>query len=101
MISPLRTASSPAWANSILRVWLNNRTLLVKRSGIFIHIEKELIDAGFDDELKLVKRPMERRMLLEIDWKAIMGRGVQEVYMDWNIDEDHGYIVLILEPEEK
>lgn len=81
--------------------WLNNRTLLVKRSGIFIHIEKELINAGFDDELKLVKRPMERKMLLEIDWKAIMGRSVQEVFMDWNIHEDHGYIVLILEPEEK
>ncbi|MFD1861657.1 DUF2294 domain-containing protein [Planococcus chinensis] len=81
--------------------WLNNRTLLVKRSGIFIHIEKELIEAGFDDELKLVKRPMERRMLMEINWRPVIGRSVQEVYMDWNILEDYGYIILILDPEEK
>lgn len=81
--------------------WLNNRTLLVKRSGIFIHIEKELIQAGFDEELKLVKRPLERKMLMEIDWKPILGRSVQEVYMDWNINEDLGYIVFIIEPEEK
>lgn len=81
--------------------WLNNRTLLVKRSGIFIHIEKELIQAGFDEELKLVKRPLERKMLMEINWKSILGRNVQEVYMDWNISKDHGYIVFIIEPEEK
>lgn len=81
--------------------WLNNRTLLIKRSGIFIHIEKELIAAGFDDELKLVKRPLERKLLSEINWKAILGREVQEIYMDWNIEEDHGYIVFVLESEEK
>lgn len=74
---------------------LNDRTVLIERSGIFIHIEIELIRAGFFEELKLVKRPLERKMLEQLE----LGQNIREVFLDWNFDEDKGYIILILQPE--
>ncbi|MBZ5200056.1 DUF2294 family protein [Planomicrobium chinense] len=74
---------------------LNDRTILIERSGIFIHIEIELIRAGFFEELKLVKRPLERKMLEQLE----LGQNIREVFLDWNFDEDKGYIILILQPE--
>nr|WP_316047022.1 hypothetical protein [Planococcus glaciei] len=74
---------------------LNDRTVLIERSGIFIHIEIELIRAGFFEELKLVKRPLERKMLEQLE----LGQNIREVFLDWNFDEDKGVIILILQPE--
>lgn len=77
--------------------WLNNRTLLIERSGIFVEIEKELIYGGFVEELKLVKRPLERRLLLQTRIEAILKQPILEVFLDWNFITDKGYIVLLLE----
>ena len=77
--------------------WLNNRTLLIERSGIFVEIEKELIHGGFVEELKLVKRPLERRLLLQTRIEAILKQPILEVFLDWNFISDKGYIVLLLE----
>lgn len=77
--------------------WLNNRTLLIERSGIFVEIEKELIRGGFIEELKLVKRPLERRLLLQTRIEAILKQPILEVFLDWNFITDKGYIVLLLE----
>ncbi|TWT06692.1 DUF2294 family protein [Planococcus sp. CPCC 101016] len=77
--------------------WLNNRTLLIERSGIFVEIEKELIRGGFVEELKLVKRPLERRLVLQTRIEAIMKQPILEVFLDWNFITDKGYIVLLLE----
>lgn len=76
--------------------WLNNRTLLIERSGIFVEIEKELIRGGFVEELKLVKRPLERRLLLQTRIEAILKQPILEVFLDWNFITDKGYIVLLL-----
>lgn len=81
--------------------WLNNRTVLLRHSGIFMHIEKELIKAGFSEELKQVKRPLERMMLRQLIWTAAISRNVQEVFIDWHLEEDKGYIVMLLENEKK
>ncbi|MDN3448607.1 Na-translocating system protein MpsC family protein [Planococcus sp. APC 3906] len=81
--------------------WLNHRTVLLRHSGIFMKIEKELIKAGFSEELKLVKRPLERTLLRQLVWKAAVSRDVQEVFIDWHLEEDKGYIVLLLENHEK
>ena len=78
--------------------WLNKRTLLIERSGIFVEIEKELILGGFIEELKLVKRPLERRLLLQTRIESILKQPIQEVFLDWNFSTDKGYIVLLLEP---
>lgn len=76
--------------------WLNNRTLLIERSGIFVEIEKELIRGGFIEELKLVKRPLERRLLLQTRIEAILKQPIMEVFLDWNFITDKGYIVVLL-----
>ena len=81
--------------------WLNHRTILLRHTGIFLHIEKELIKAGFSEELELVKRPLERMMLRQLIWKSTISRNVQEVFIDWHLEGDKGYIVMLLENEEK
>lgn len=78
--------------------WLNNRTLLIERTGIFVEIEKELIRGGFIEELKLVKRPLERRLLLQTRIEAILKQPISAVFLDWNFITDKGYTLLLLEP---
>lgn len=41
--------------------WLSDRTILVVRENILVPIEKELIRNGFTEELKLAKRPLEKK----------------------------------------
>lgn len=77
--------------------WLNKRTLLIERSGIFVEIEKELIRGGFIEELKLVKRPLERRLLLQTRIETILEQPIAEVFLDWNFITDKGYIVVLLD----
>ncbi|MDN7245038.1 hypothetical protein QWY16_16795 [Planococcus shenhongbingii] len=48
--------------------WLNNRTIVVERAGIFVQIEKELIKSGFMEQLKLAKRPLEYRLAKESNY---------------------------------
>lgn len=77
--------------------WLNNRMLLIERQGIFVEIEKELIRGGFTEELKLVKRPLERRLLLETEIQSILKQPILEVFLDWDFIRDKGYILILLE----
>ncbi|MGI2327997.1 DUF2294 domain-containing protein [Planococcus sp. YIM B11945] len=43
--------------------WLNDRSVLIERTGILVQIEKELIKIGFVEELKLAKRPLEYKFV--------------------------------------
>lgn len=81
--------------------WLNDRMVLVERSGILIQLEKELIRIGVIEELKMAKRPIERNMLDEPRLEAIIGRKIHEIYVDWNFEEDLGYMVFIFEAPAK
>lgn len=78
--------------------WLNDRTILVKRSEILVRIEKELIKNGFVEELKLAKRPLERKVMSEVPIEAILNRSVMEMFVDWNFDDDISYSVFLLSP---
>lgn len=78
--------------------WLNDRTILVKRTGILVRIEKELILNGFVEELKLTKRPLERQVMKEVHMETVLKRGVSEIFIDWNFDDDISYIAFTLEP---
>lgn len=81
--------------------WLNNRTILVERTEIFVQIEKELINNGFIEELKLAKRPLEYRLIRQAHLGTILKRNIVESFVDWNFEEDKGYTALILEAPKK
>jgi len=77
--------------------WLSERTIVARRKGIFVRIEKELIKNGYTEELKLTKRPMEKQLVREANLESILGKKIQDVFVDWDFDEDIGYIVLVTE----
>lgn len=79
--------------------WLNDRTILVRRTGILVEIEKELINTGFEETLKLAKRPLEHRLLEQSGLNSILKREVLEMFFDWNFAEDIGYMVILLKAE--
>lgn len=79
--------------------WLSNRTLLVKRSGILVGIEKALIEDGYVEILKLTKRPLEQQLLKDAPLSDALNREIIEAFMDWNFDRDLGYIVFVLKSE--
>ncbi|MGK7379725.1 DUF2294 domain-containing protein [Planococcus sp. 1R117A] len=79
--------------------WLSDRTILVRRSKILVQIEKELIRNGFEEQLKLAKRPLEHRVLEEARLETVLKRQISETFLDWNFNEDLGYIVFLLEPK--
>jgi uncharacterized protein YbcI len=81
--------------------WLNDRTILIKRTEIFVQIEKELIKTGFTEELKLAKRPLEYRLIRQANLKSIVKRDIIETFVDWNFNEDKGYMALILDSPKK
>lgn len=81
--------------------WLSDRIILVRRSGILVRIEKELIKNGFAEELKLAKRPLEHEVLREVNLEAALKRTISEIFLDWNFENDVSYIALLLEPKER
>jgi uncharacterized protein YbcI len=81
--------------------WLNDRTILVKRTGIFVQIEIELIKNGFIEELKLAKRPLEYRLIREAALEPILKREITETFVDWDFIGDKGFMALVLTPPEK
>lgn len=77
--------------------WLSDRILLVRRSEILVQIEKELIKNGYVEELKLSKRPLEHRMLDEVQLETVLNRDISETFLDWNFEADLSYVVFLLE----
>ncbi|MBU9674332.1 DUF2294 domain-containing protein [Planococcus sp. CP5-4] len=85
--------------NKIETLWMSNRTLLLKRSGILVGIEKALIEGGFSEILKLTKRPLEQKLLEDAPLTHTLHRSIDEIFMDWNFSQDIGYIAFILSAE--
>ncbi|SDN98627.1 Na-translocating system protein MpsC family protein [Alkalicoccus daliensis] len=81
--------------------WLNDRTILVKRSGILVRIEKELIKRGVIEDLKLAKRPLERRVLIEVGLEETLKRHVDDYFVDWDFENDLGYTVITLQTKKQ
>lgn len=77
--------------------WLSDRTLLIKRTGIFTLLEKEFIKNGFIEALKLAKRPLEYNLFLHSQLAGILKRPITGIFVDWNFEKDKGYAVLALE----
>ncbi|AQQ55075.1 hypothetical protein B0X71_09905 [Planococcus lenghuensis] len=79
--------------------WLNDRTILVRRSGILLEIEKEFIRNGFIEELKLSRQLLERRAFKEADLETPLNRSINETFLYWNFDKDLSYAVFRLGQE--
>lgn len=76
--------------------WLNDTTVLVERNGIMVDIEKELIKNGVIEELRLAKRPLEHRIMEFIKLEPILNQEINELFVDWNFEEDKAYMVFRL-----
>lgn len=80
--------------------WLNDRTLLIERTGFLVEIERELIRSGLIEELKQVKRPLEKRLLLkETSFPNLLNRDIREIFLDWEFSIDRSFILVLLEPK--
>lgn len=77
--------------------WLNDRMVLVIRSGILVAIEKEFIKNGLEEELMLAKRPLEHRVLETVDLEPVVKRRIIETFLYWNFETDLSYVIFILE----
>ncbi|PYZ91954.1 hypothetical protein CR194_17290 [Salipaludibacillus keqinensis] len=82
-------------------LYLNSRTLVVKRSGILVEIEKEFIRSGFTESLRLSKRKLEKGMLDPGTFEEILGLNVLDIFVDWDFHFDISYITFILKPQKK
>jgi uncharacterized protein YbcI len=78
--------------------WLNDRNLLVKRIDILVEIERALINGGYGEVLRSVKRPLERRLLEQAQLHLPLRQEIHEIFLDWNFNADLGYILLVLAP---
>ncbi|WP_169871491.1 DUF2294 domain-containing protein [Shouchella patagoniensis] len=76
--------------------FVNERTLLIKREGILVRIEKELIKNGFEEELKLSKKRLEKTLLLESNIHDLLEADIVDCYVDWDFEADSSYILLTL-----
>lgn len=78
---------------------INERTLLVVRTGILISLGKELIRLGFEESLKLAERNLERSHLIHNDQlQKIFQSQISDIFMDWDFHLDKSIIVFILNP---
>lgn len=79
--------------------WLNDRTIVIKRTGVFVEIEKELIQAGYTNELKEVKKPLELRMIHRASLESLIDGKITDAFVFWHFTGDKGYAVLIMQPK--
>ncbi|PKH08623.1 hypothetical protein [Planomicrobium sp. MB-3u-38] len=69
---------------------------MIKRTGILVEIEKQLIKNGAADELKLAKRPLEYRITKFFNLDHFLPSPVEEIFVDWDFHQEYSYMVLIL-----
>src|SRR5690606_10055188 len=79
--------------------WLTDHLLVIERQGILIDIEKQLIDIGVVEELRLVKRPLEHRILKLFNLEAFVKKTIIDLFVDWDFEADKGYMILLMENE--
>lgn len=81
--------------------WLNDRTILVKRTEILVPIEKELIKKGYEKELMMAKKQLESKVFHEVQLGKTIQRKITDHFFFWKLEEETGYVVFIVEPEEE
>lgn len=81
--------------------WLGQREILVERTGIFLNIEKALLDYGHEETLKVVKRPLEKKIFDRHVLESVLHATIQETFVDWHMEKDKGYLLIYLERENR
>lgn len=76
--------------------WLSHQVLLVERIGILVDIEEQLLKNGLQEELRLAKLPLERRILSLFNLEAHLNRQIEDLFVDWDFSQDRSYMVFIL-----
>ncbi|MCM3713464.1 Na-translocating system protein MpsC family protein [Halalkalibacter oceani] len=79
---------------------LNPRTLVIIRHGILVEIEKELIELGFEEQLTLAKRRLEKALLTKSkeQFEIYLEAQVEDIFVNWDFHADKSIIVFILTP---
>ena len=77
--------------------WLTPDVLLIERVGVMVDIEKQLIQNGVKEELRLAKRPMEQRIVKLFNLETLLKAQVKELFVDWNFEKDKSFMVLMLQ----
>jgi uncharacterized protein YbcI len=82
----------------IYTVKIDDRKLIVVRKGILVSIERELINLGYEETLRIAKRNQEKRLIGEhiSTLESYLNRGVADYFIDWDFDGDKSYILFIL-----
>ncbi|MBT2692534.1 Na-translocating system protein MpsC family protein [Bacillus sp. ISL-55] len=79
---------------------LNERTLMIVRHGILISLEKEFIQLGFQETLKIAKRKLEKKVINQhrSSYEKYLNAKITDYFVDWNFDKDKSYTLFILKP---
>lgn len=77
---------------------LNERTLIIVRQGILISLEKEFIQLGFQETLKIAKRNLEKKVITQhqSSFERYLNAKITDYFIDWNFDKDKSYTLFIL-----
>lgn len=83
----------------IVSFMINDRTLLVARSGVLIDLTKELIRHQLEEPLKQAINHLEKKYLRNnTSIEQILNTTLVDVFVDWDFASDTSMMVLILMP---
>ncbi|WP_409296841.1 Na-translocating system protein MpsC family protein [Peribacillus sp. SCS-26] len=86
---------------SISSYMISPRALIIKRTGILVPIEKQLVSLGFHETLRVAKRQLEGDMLSNnTHFSEILGAAILDSFVDWDFALDNSFIILMLKPNE-
>ncbi|TWT09217.1 Na-translocating system protein MpsC family protein [Planomicrobium sp. CPCC 101079] len=97
LLNSMRTQKQP---DQTAFYWLSDQILLIERFGILVDIEKQLIQNGVIEELRLAKRPLEHRITQLFNLESLLRGQVKDLFVDWNFQQDSSYMVLLLEKQQ-
>jgi len=70
---------------------------LVKRDGILVQIEKQLIIKGYEQTLMVTKDELEKSYLhRDSRFEEIFRNPVADIFVDWDFSEDRSIMCFVL-----
>lgn len=81
----------PTWMDSW---WINSNILFILRKGTTILLERELINSGYEQMLRMTKGKVEKILLeQEVNIEFIFNKKITDLYVDWSYDNDNSIII--------